>query len=330
MSSPSRRRHPHDLVFRFTFSRVVHARGALRVLVGEELAPSLDWSTLRLEPGTYVEEALRGSMSDLVFSVCFCGSARRALGYLLWDHQRQPDRMMPLRLHTYGGRALHDYTMRGDAIPGYVPTLIPILVYQGPGGWPGPYLLSELSLLPDEPTPPVHVDLRMIVHSLGEGSLPSSELTTLARTTFRLLRLAALGQLVLENAERIARWLDRVHGAHGYDDYRALMEYVALAGSDEGMIEAIVEHAGEGVKETAMSTADHLEARGYRKGREAGREEGREEGRASLLLRMLEHRFGRLSEQVREQVLEASPRRVDAWALRLLSASSLDEVLGEG
>jgi hypothetical protein len=330
MSSPSRRRHPHDLVFRFTFSRVVHARGALRVLVGEELAPSLDWSTLRLEPGTYVEEALRGSMSDLLFSLCFRGSVRRALGYLLWDHQRQPDRMMPLRLHNYGGRALHDYTLRGDAIPGYVPTLIPILVYQGPGEWPGPRLLSELSLLPDEPSPPVHVDLRMIVHSLGEGSLPSSELTTLARTTLRLLRLAALGQLVLENAERIARWLDRVHDAHGYDDCRALMEYVALAGSDEGMIEAIIEHTREDVKETAMSTADHLEARGWKKGREAGREEGREEGRASLLLRMLEHRFGRLSEQVREKVLEASPRRVDAWALRLLSASSLAEVLGEG
>lgn len=334
MSSSSRRRHPHDLVFRFTFSRVVHARGALRVLVGDALEPSLDWSTLRLEPGTYVEEALRGSMSDLLFSVCFRGSALRALGYLLWDHQRQPDRMMPLRLHNYGGRALHDYTLRGDAIPGYVPTLIPILVFQGPGEWPGPYLLSELSMLPDEPSPPVHVDLRMIVHSLAEGSLPSSELTTLARTTLRLLRLAALGQLVLENAERIARWLDKVHEAHGYDDYRALMEYVALAGSDEGMIEAIVEHAGEGVKETAMSTADWLEARGWKKGWEegmsCGREEAEIEGRAAMVLLQLEHRFGPLPEHRKVKVLDAAPRRLETWALRLLSASSLAEVLGEG
>ncbi len=136
-SSPARPR------VRFVFSQVEHARATLHELVGEELAAELDWSTLRVEPGTYVEEALLGSMSDLVFSACFRGSARRALVYLLWDHQRQPDRMMPLRLHNYGGRALHDYTQRGDAIPGYVPTLIPILVYQGPGEWPGPYLLRS-------------------------------------------------------------------------------------------------------------------------------------------------------------------------------------------
>lgn len=337
MSSSSRRRHPHDLVFRFVFSRVQHARAPLRELVGEELAQRLDWSTLRFEPGTYVEEALRGSMSDLLFSACFRGSTRRALVYLLWDHQRRPDRMMPLRLHNYGGRALLDYTRRGDAIPGYVPTLVPILVYQGPGEWPGPHLLSELSLLPGEPPPPVHMDLRMIVHALSEGSLPSSELTTLARTTFRLLRLAALGQLVVANVERVARWLDQVHHAHGYDDYRALMEYIWSAGSDEGMIEAIIEHSRDDVKDSAMSVADRLWARGWEKGweegqaagREEGRDEGRDEGRAMLLLRQLEHRFGALPQHVEARVLAAIPQQIEAWALRLLSSASLVETLSE-
>jgi hypothetical protein len=320
-SSPKRRSHPHDMIFRWVFSRVEHARGALRRLVGGALAAQLDWRSLRIEPGTYVEESLRGSMSDLLFSVRYLGSRRRALLYLLWDHQRQPDRMMPLRLLNYGGRALHDYTQLHDAIPGYVPTLIPILVYQGPGEWPGPFCLSELSALPDEPAPPVHVDLRMIVHSLQDDSLPPEELTSLARTTFRLLRLAALGQLVIANAARIARWLEEVHDHHGYGDYRALLEYIASAGRDEGMIESIVEHTRDDVKESAMSTADYIHER--------GRAEGSKQGRAGLLLRQLVHRFGPLPPAVEAKVRGAEPQRLDDWALRLLTAASLDEALRE-
>ena len=326
MSSSRRRDRPHDLVFRFTFSRVEHARGVLRQLVGEETAARLDWQTLRPEPGTYVEEALRDSLSDLLFSACFHGSERRALGYLLWDHQSRPDRMMPLRLHNYGGRSLHDYTKRADAIPGYVPTLIPILVYQGPGEWPGPHLLSELSVLPDEPPPPVYVDLRMIVHALDEGSLPSSELTTLARTTLRLLRMAALGQLVIANAERIARWLDRVHRVHGYDDYRALMEYVERAGSEDGMIEAVIEY-GDELGEPLSAREAKIWKQAREEARDCAREEAEIEAKAKLVLLMIEHRFGPLPEPLRAKVLDAAPRRLEKWALRLLSAATLAEVL---
>jgi predicted transposase YdaD len=318
---PSRRNRPHDKVFRRTFRRVAHARGVLRQLVGQDIAQQLDWRSLRVEPGTYVEEALRDRMSDLLFSVRFRGSERRALVYLLWDHQRQPDRMMPLRLHNYGGRALYDYTQRRDAIPGYVPTLIPLLVYQGPGDWPGPYLLSELSHLPGEPAPPVFMDLSMIVHDLHDDSLPPSELTVLAKTTFGLLRLAALEELVVANAARIAGWLDEVHETYGYDDYRVLMEYVAAAGKETGMIEAIVEHTGEGAKRAAMSTLDWLRAKAW--------QEGCQEGARTLLLRQLELRFGTVPARARAKVRAATPSQVECWALRVVTAASLAEVLGK-
>lgn len=312
---PSRRNRPHDKVFRKTFRRVEHARGVLRQLVGEDIAQQLDWRSLRVEPGTYVEEALRDMMSDLLFSVRFRGSERRALVYLLWDHQRQPDRLMPLRLHNYGGRALYDYIQSKDAIPGYVPTLVPLLVYQGPGAWPGPYLLSDLSQLPGEPAPPVFMDLSMIVHDLHDDSLSPSELTVLAKTTFRLMRLAALEELVIANAARVAGWLDEVHETYGYDDFRTLMEYVAAAGKEPGMIEAVVEHTGEKVKESAMSTLEWLE------------EKGRREGVRSLLMRQLELRFGRLSARVRAKVRAADPSQLERWALRVVTAASLGEVL---
>jgi hypothetical protein len=145
----------------------------------------------------------------------------------------------------------------------------------------------------------------------------------------RLLRLAALDRLVVANAARIARWLDEVHESYGYDDYRALLEYVWSAGKEEGMIEAIIEHSHEDTKDSAMSAADWLRAQGWRQGWEDGRAAGREEGLRALLLRQLELRFGSVSPQVKAKVLEADPTRVETWALRLLSATTLDEAISD-
>jgi hypothetical protein len=337
MGTPPRRRNrPHDKAFRWVFSRPEHAIGALRELVGDPLADQLAWHTLRVEPGTYVEGSLRDLMSDLLFSLGFRDGNRRARIYLLWDHQRTPDRMMPLRLHTYGARALHDYTQTCDAIPGYVPTLIPLLVYQGPGQWPGPHTLSELSHLPGEDAPPVMVDLHMTVRSLDDGGLDHAGLTTLARTTFRLLRLAALGRLVLENAATIARWLEKVHDAHGYSDHRALLEYIDTAGKEPRMIDAIIEHSRDDVKDDALSTFDRFHAKGWTQGWEEGREAGWEEGREAgweegreRLLRQISARFGSAPGHVREKVLAATPQQIDDWSLRLLTATTLAELLDE-
>ncbi|MGI5864643.1 MAG: hypothetical protein ACOX6T_21705 [Myxococcales bacterium] len=47
--------------------------------------------------------------------------------------------------------------------------------------------------------------------------------------------------------------------------------------------------------------------------------------RATVLLQ-LEHRFAGLHESIRERAASAEIEELDAWALRLLDARSLDEV----
>jgi hypothetical protein len=55
--------------------------------------------------------------------------------------------------------------------------------------------------------------------------------------------------------------------------------------------------------------------------------EGEKRGEAALLLRQLERRFGILPASARERVLAADTVLIEEWALRLLEATSLDEVL---
>ncbi len=61
--------NPHDQLFKATFSRQDMAVGFLQNYLPDDLRTRLDWETLRLEPGSFTDEAMRGSESDLLYAV---------------------------------------------------------------------------------------------------------------------------------------------------------------------------------------------------------------------------------------------------------------------
>jgi hypothetical protein len=64
-----------------------------------------------------------------------------------------------------------------------------------------------------------------------------------------------------------------------------------------------------------------------RQGLEQGLEQGRQEGEAALLLRLLERRFGPLSEGLRLKLRVADADTLLRWGDRLLTAATAEEVL---
>jgi predicted transposase YdaD len=59
---------------------------------------------------------------------------------------------------------------------------------------------------------------------------------------------------------------------------------------------------------------------------EEGRQEGQIEGERALVRRLLERRFGVLPAWVEERIAAADPTALEQWGLRLLDATSLEEV----
>src|SRR6187399_1970474 len=97
-------KQPHDALFKKTFSVVEHAAAELRAVLPAALVARTDFSTLALCPGSYIDENLAGSQSDLLFSVKVDG--KPSLIYVLFEHQSSPDKLMPLRLLGYIVRIL--------------------------------------------------------------------------------------------------------------------------------------------------------------------------------------------------------------------------------
>jgi hypothetical protein len=66
-----------------------------------------------------------------------------------------------------------------------------------------------------------------------------------------------------------------------------------------------------------MSTADMLRA------------EGRAEHAAGVLLRLLARKFGAVPDHARDRISAASIDQLDLWTMRVLDATTLDEVLDQ-
>ena len=49
---------PHDALFKYVFSQPEHAASELLAVLPRELSARLDWTTLKLEPGTFVDPHL--------------------------------------------------------------------------------------------------------------------------------------------------------------------------------------------------------------------------------------------------------------------------------
>ena len=57
---------PHDAVFKAVFEQPEHAAAELQHVLSADLVAAIDWSSLALEPGSFVDEELADQHSDLV------------------------------------------------------------------------------------------------------------------------------------------------------------------------------------------------------------------------------------------------------------------------
>jgi flagellar biosynthesis/type III secretory pathway protein FliH len=67
---------------------------------------------------------------------------------------------------------------------------------------------------------------------------------------------------------------------------------------------------------------------GEAKGRLEGEAKGRLEGERVLLAKQLSQKFGPLTDDLRERLEHASESELALWAERILTATTIDEVLG--
>jgi predicted transposase/invertase (TIGR01784 family) len=322
---------PHDALFKKTFSDEQHAAAEFRALLPARLVALTDFSTLTLCPGSFVDEALAGSQSDLLFSARVAG--KPALLYILFEHQSSADKLMPLRLLRYVVRILERHVEgkhAAEALP--LPVVVPLVLHHSDTGWNVSRRLEELfdqDLAVQAGIQELLPRLTFVLDDLS--GLQDDDLQARALGLVPALTLWALRDA--RSATRLprsfTRWIDAIAelqaAPNGREAFWTIFRYITLV-ADDSIVTTLAEAvppAKPHLKDALMTFAEKWMAEGEAK----GKAEGKAEGKADALRKLLTLKFGPLPEAALDRIAMATPTDLDRWLERVLSGDSLDTVL---
>ena len=276
--------HSHDAFIKDVLSNPVMAMAIFKEHFPPSVTSLMDWSSIRLEPGSFVKQSLHQAHSDLLFSVEMESSP--CYLYMLFEHQTTVDEMMPFRLLNYIIEIMRSH-VENHGLP--LPPVLPMVFHQGPDRWNVSRCFEDMFDLA-----PAHAEallpfLPKFSHALLDLSQfdPQKEgadrnlkavlwLAKCARENLLTERLLGLILQALEDRELRRKGL--LYGLHA----KTTLDVETIARTIEN---------NEPLKEELMSTAAALiakgRAEGEAKGKAAGEARGLVIGKLMLLQEMM-------------------------------------------
>ncbi|EPW1515428.1 Rpn family recombination-promoting nuclease/putative transposase [Salmonella enterica subsp. diarizonae serovar 48:r:z] len=293
----------HDGLFKLFLREPVTARDFLSAHLPQDIRARVRLETLKLEPGSFVDQKLRELHSDVLYSV---ETADGDAGYIycLVEHQSTADRMMAWRMLRYSMAVMDAHLKKGNET---LPVVVPLLFYQGTVR-PYPYSTDWLDCFAapalarevySRPWPLVDVSVmedsdlqshrRMALLELVQRDIRHRDAASLLREVVRLIRLAG----------------------NTREQVEAVLCYIIYNGmTSESITPFLYELAGEipEYKELIMGTiAQQLKEegieQGIRQGIEQGIRQGIEQERQAAQKKLLETAYALLDSGVSLEVV---------------------------
>ena len=314
---------PNDKLFRSTFSELENVTAFFQNYLATDLVTSLDWRTLRQQPGSFIDAELTGSESDLLFSVA--SQSGEAFIYILFEHQSREDPWMALRLLSYMVKIWEKQRVNVVAFKHkpFLSPIIPVVLAQSSEAWRTEPRFGALfgQGAPSVYTPDFTFELIQLV-SLGYEEMRGSAAGVLS---MRALRADALGELLHAMVFDEILLLSASENA-----VERLFRYISNRDIDRNAFRKTLNSLhNRNLKEKAMTLAEQWREEGREEGLEKGLEKGRQEGCAAEAQRsvidVLNVRFERVPEGLLEKVQhEQNLANLRNLHIHSLKASSLE------
>ncbi len=307
---------PHDKLFRLALADNRAVLAELRAVLPKGLAERFEPDSLEQLPGSFIDESLRGTLSDLLFSAKL--GHEPVLVYFLFEHKSETDRRALLQLLRY---MLQIWEKHGLAASSYLPPILPILVHHSNTGWTTSTRFESLfapELLPllGDHLPRFEVLLDDLSHK-DDRELRARMLTDFATLAFLFLRDGRRGDLVVTS---LPSWGDLLRQLFdGPGGQRALLQLLSYISS------VVPDLAPEKVSESlerALPERTNIVSTLA----EQWLEQGKEKGRRELVKRQLCLRFGSLTQAVEEKLDQAKDAELELFAERVLSATTIEQI----
>ena len=255
--------HPHDSIVRVVLRDLASATNFLQQYLPQEVSQSLNWSTLSVIEGSYVDEDLRRSATDVLYEIERVSGEGSVWLYVVLEHQSTPDRWMRFRLLKYCCR-IWDMNLTQRPTPSELRPIVPLVFYQGDRSWSYSTEFSNLfaESVRDWPWVPRFshglIDQSGLQPEEVEGELKTQIMQLLLMAAYHPER--SWGELVVN----LLNMLSSLPPSGGINYVRAFLVYI-LQTQDRDAIEsfqgALHQHAPE-LGDDIMTYAQELLAQG--------------------------------------------------------------------
>ncbi len=287
---------PHNNFFQFALSNLTTARSLLETQLPAEVIAEIDLDTLRVENGTFVDPALRGRQSDMLYSAEFATRLvypptfppERVLLYFLVEHKSEPDSKTVLQLLSYIVRLWEQLIRDGQSIA----PVIPLVVYHGKREWTVARNLDDLIPAPQAVR---EFQIRFGFPILDLSTRSNDEIggDSLLQVTLRMLKYARDQQFQSELLSVL--WiLKRVGEGTPIEQWLEAIQVYAMAANNDLTPEEMKQTLAS-VFPTQFypgSMADRLLEEGREEGLAKGIEKGIEKGKLTGKIQMLQELLG--------------------------------------
>lgn len=272
---------PHNRFFLQTFSQIDRARDLIAGFLPPGVLTLLDMSTLRIASGSYIDDALRQSQSDLLYEVDRVGEANPMLVYVLFEHKSNPDRLTPFQLLKYIVRIWEARLRDGQPLC----PVVPMLLYHGENAWNTARTMHELFGL--EPPLKAYVP-NFSIELLDLSQFSDSELRDRANLQAFLLLIKYIRRQELPEklSEILSLFAEIGRQASGLDCLKSVLIYLSSA-TDQIDRDQLIDVVRQTLQNQGESLMPTIAQQWKQEGREEGREEGRLAGQIQILQRLL-------------------------------------------
>ncbi len=319
---------PHDRFLKWLLSDPEKAGALLRERLPKEIAELLGPEPPELVEGSFVDEELRGHLTDRLFRMRTI-HGRVALLYILIDHKSHPDRFVSFQLLRYKAEVWNQW-VRENPEWKLLPCIVPFVFYHGETEWKIP---NEFMAIVDAEEGWRHFLLNFHFPVFDLGKVPDHRLSQhpKLRAWLAVAKYATRPGKQLQ----VKGYLIRVLAETG-EDFHVIMRYIVetYGSYDEPIVREIIRAVHPEEESTMMSQfAQDIIAKGKpeweQRGIQIGEQKGRQEECAAMLTRQLQRRFGHLPAWANEKITKADLSSLEEWTLRILDAPTLESVLAD-
>jgi predicted transposase YdaD len=274
---------PHNNFFQYAFSHPAAARNLIELHLPADLVQILDLDSLELQKDSFVDDELRDTYSDMLYSIRLSGQDLSGQDgepvegqvYILLEHKSQSDPMTCFQLLRYIVRIWEQRLRKGQALC----PVFPLVLYHGQEAWSAPVSLEELI---GGPSILFEQGVRMAYPVVDIGQIPDELLATdpFLQSVLGLLKYSRTRNF-RDKLESILRCLLEIGTAELQTEHLdAVLVYITtvtpsipmetLAMTIQKIFPTQIEPG---------SIADEYMKKGRLEGIQEGRQEGRQEGK---------------------------------------------------